>query len=269
MKMSKDKKKAPQPEAAKEEKEDSATDSAADSAADSASQAGPAEQADPTRQDKNPEQQDKDPKRQEAAQKQEAEDGGAAQKNQPGGESAARESGAKAQAAETPGPESSKTETAEPEPPAEERLQKELDKVKAQVDEYVDRWKRSMAEFDNFRKRTQKEKEQSYDRGVREAAERLLPVLDNFERALKGGVPENDAFASGVEMIYSQLQSVLTDLGVEEIEALNQPFDPTLHYAVSHVEDENYGEGIVAEVFQKGYRHKDAVIRCSMVKVAN
>lgn len=150
----------------------------------------------------------------------------------------------------------------------EEQLQAQLTQAQSKVDEYTDRWKRSMAEFDNFRKRTLKEKEQSFDRGVRDVVEKLLPVIDNFERALAGG-DESDAFVAGVAMIYKQIRSVLEDLGVEEIEAQGQLFDPNLHYAVSHVEDPEFGEGTVADVFQKGYKHKDTVIRCSMVKVAN
>ena len=150
------------------------------------------------------------------------------------------------------------------EPTAEELLEQE----KAKSAEMEDRWKRSMAEFDNFRKRTLKEKEQSFDRGAKDAVEKMLPVLDNFERALQGA-GEEDPFVQGVNMIYKQLKDALTDLGVTEIEALGQTFDPNLHYAVSHVENEELGESTIAAVFQKGYKFKDTVVRCAMVQVAN
>lgn len=147
-------------------------------------------------------------------------------------------------------------------------MQKQLDEAMSQAADYKDRLLRSMAEFDNYRKRTTKEKEQSFDRGVRDVVEKLLPVLDNFERAIAGG-DSQDAYAAGVEMIYKQMRSVLEDMGVEEIDALGKPFDPVYHYAVQHIENPELGEGVVANVFQKGYKHKDAVIRCSMVIVAN
>lgn len=164
-------------------------------------------------------------------------------------------------------------ENADEQPAAEETAEEEtadakLAEVQAQADDFKDRWMRSMAEFDNYRKRTTKEKEQSFDRGVRDVVEKLLPVIDNFERAIAGG-DSSDAYAAGVEMIYKQLKSVLADMGVEEIEALGKPFDPVYHYAVQHIENPELGEGVVANVFQKGYKHKDAVIRCSMVIVAN
>ena len=135
--------------------------------------------------------------------------------------------------------------------------------------EMEDRWKRSLAEFDNYRKRTEKEKEQSFDRGVEEACEKILPALDNFERALAGTEDSEDPFVKGMRMVEEQLEGALKDLGVTEIEALGQPFDPNLHFAVAKVDSEDAEEGTVTAVFQKGYRHKDKVIRCSMVQVAN
>ena len=159
-------------------------------------------------------------------------------------------------------------ENTEEQPAAEETADARLAEVQAQADDFKDRWMRSMAEFDNYRKRTTKEKEQSFDRGVRDVVEKMLPVIDNFERAIAGGDSSNP-YAAGVEMIYKQMKTVLADMGVEEIEALGKPFDPVYHYAVQHIENPELGESVVANVFQKGYKHKDAVIRCSMVIVAN
>ena len=150
-----------------------------------------------------------------------------------------------------------------------EELQKKLEESTAKSEEYLDRLRRTMAEFDNFRKRTQKEKEQIFDRGAKDVLEQILPVIDNFERALAGNDKKDDSFAKGVEMIYKQLLGALESLGLQEIEACGKPFDPNYHNAVTHVEDENVGENEVVEVFQKGYKYKDTVIRCSMVKVAN
>ena len=150
-----------------------------------------------------------------------------------------------------------------------EELQKKLEESTAKSEEYLDRLRRTMAEFDNFRKRTQKEKEQIFDRGAKDVVEQILPVIDNFERALMGSEDKENSFAKGVEMIYKQLIGALESLGVQEIEACGRPFDPNYHNAVTHVEDDNFGDNEVIEVFQKGYKYKDAVIRCSMVKVAN
>lgn len=139
------------------------------------------------------------------------------------------------------------------------------------VKEYMDRLQRTMAEFDNFRKRTIKEKSQMYENGAKETVEKLLPIVDNFERALSSvSAEEKDLpFTQGVEMIFKQLLGALNELGVEPIEATGQAFDPNLHHAVTHAEDENFGENTVAEEFQKGYMYKDAVLRHSMVKVVN
>ena len=145
------------------------------------------------------------------------------------------------------------------------------DKKDEQIAELTDKLKRQMAEFENFRNRTDKEKSQMYAVGAKDVIEKILPVIDNFERGLKS-IPEDQKggpVASGMEMIYKQLITVLSDLGVTPIEAVGQEFDPNLHNAVMHAEDEGLGENIVAEEFQKGYKYKDTVLRHSMVKVAN
>lgn len=148
------------------------------------------------------------------------------------------------------------------------KKKKEKDKKDQQIEELTDRLKRNMAEFDNFRKRTEKEKASMYIIGAREIVEKILPVVDNFERGL-AQAPEEDAFAEGIRMIYKQLMTTLEELGVKQIEAVGKEFDPNLHNAVMHVEDEEAGENIVVEEFQKGYTYKDFVVRHSMVKVAN
>ena len=145
------------------------------------------------------------------------------------------------------------------------------DKKDEQIAELTDKVKRQLAEFENFRNRTEKEKSQMYMVGARDVIEKLLPVVDNFERGLKS-IPEDQKdgpVASGMEMIYKQLITVLTDLGVTPIEAVGQEFDPNFHNAVMHAEDEELGEHTVSEEFQKGYKYKDAVLRHSMVKVVN
>lgn len=145
------------------------------------------------------------------------------------------------------------------------------DKKDEQIAELTDKLKRQLAEFENFRNRTEKEKSQMYTVGARDVIEKILPVVDNFERGIKA-IPEDEKegpVASGMEMIYKQLMTVLTDLGVTPIEAVGQEFDPNLHNAVMHVEKEELGENTVAEEFQKGYKYKDAVLRHSMVIVAN
>ena len=145
------------------------------------------------------------------------------------------------------------------------------DKKDEQIAELTDKLKRQLAEFENFRNRTDKEKSQMYAVGAKDVIEKILPVIDNFERGLKS-IPEDQKggpVASGMEMIYKQLITVLSDLGVTPIEAVGQEFDPNFHNAVMHAEDEGLGENIVAEEFQKGYKYKDTVLRHSMVKVAN
>lgn len=148
---------------------------------------------------------------------------------------------------------------------------KKKDKKDEKIEELTDRLARSMAEFDNFRKRTEKEKSQMYEVGAKDIIEKILPVIDNFERGL-GAVKEEekeDPFVQGMEKIYKQLITTLEGIEVKPIEAVGQPFDPNFHNAVMHVEDENLGENIVAEEFQKGYMYRDSVVRHSMVKVAN
>lgn len=145
------------------------------------------------------------------------------------------------------------------------------DKKDEQIEELTDRVKRQMAEFENFRKRTEKEKSQMYDMGAKSIVEKVLPVIDNFERGL-AAVPEDakeDPFVDGMNKIYKQMIGVLEEAGVKAIEATGKEFDPDFHNAVMHVEDESLGENIVAEELQKGYMYRDTVVRHSMVKVAN
>lgn len=145
------------------------------------------------------------------------------------------------------------------------------DKKDEKIEELTDRLTRQMAEFDNFRKRTEKEKSQMYEIGAKDIIDKILPVVDNFERGLNGVKEEekNDPFIQGMEMVYKQLMTTLEGVGVKPIEAVGQEFNPDFHNAVMHVEDENFGENIVAEEFQKGYMYRDSVVRHSMVKVAN
>lgn len=142
------------------------------------------------------------------------------------------------------------------------------DKKDELIEEMTDRLQRQMAEFENFRRRSEKEKSGMYDMGVRDAAEKLLPVIDNFERGL-ASAEEGDAFAEGMKMIYKQLMTMLADLGVEPMDAVGKEFDPNLHNAVMHIDDDSLGENTVAEELQKGYLYKGHVVRHSMVKVAN
>lgn len=145
---------------------------------------------------------------------------------------------------------------------------KEKEKYEQQIEDLTDRLKRSMAEFDNFRKRTDKEKASMYIIGAKDIVEKMLPVVDNFERGL-AQAPEEDPFADGMKMIYKQLMATLDELGVKAIEAEGKEFDPNFHNAVMHVDDESVGDNIVVEELQKGYTYKDFVVRHSMVKVAN
>ena len=150
-------------------------------------------------------------------------------------------------------------------------FKKKKDKKDEQIEELTDKVKRQMAEFDNFRKRTEKEKSQMYDMGAKTIVEKILPVIDNFERGL-AAVPEDnkeDAFVVGMDKIYRQMPTVLEEAGVKPIEAVGAEFDPNFHNAVMHVEDETLGENVVAEELQKGYMYRDTVVRHSMVKVAN
>lgn len=145
-------------------------------------------------------------------------------------------------------------------------------KLEQQAAENLDKYQRSLAEFDNFRKRTSREKAAMYDDGVRDTIEKLLMVVDNLERAVaaqEGKAEESDSFFKGVQMTLKQFQEVLHGLGVEEIKAQGEQFDPNFHAAVAHEDDENYGENEIILEMLKGYKYKDKVIRHSMVKVAN
>jgi len=149
-------------------------------------------------------------------------------------------------------------------------FKKKKDKKDEKIEELTDTVKRQMAEFDNFRKRTEKEKSQMFDLGAKSVIEKILPVADNFERGLEAaGEDSEDPFAQGMQKIYKQLQQTLESLGVTPIEAVGQPFDPQFHNAVMHCEDENAGENEVVQELQKGYMYHDSVVRHSMVKVAN
>ena len=159
-------------------------------------------------------------------------------------------------------------ETSEKEEKASE---KKKDPKDEKIDELNDKLKRSMAEFDNYRKRTDKEKSAMYEIGAKDVIEKILPIVDNFERGLNS-IPEDakgSAFADAMEKIYKQFVKTLDDMGVKPIEAVGKPFDPNFHNAVMHVEDENLGENVVAVELQKGYTYKDSIVRHSMVQVAN
>ena len=173
--------------------------------------------------------------------------------------------------------EAEETEASEEETEGEEPKKKGLfgkkkkDKRDTQIEELTDRVQRQMAEFDNFRKRSEKEKAAMFEVGAKSVVEKILPVIDNFERGL-GGVPEDrkeDPFIQGMEKVYKQMLTTLENIGVQPIEAVGKEFDPNFHNAVMHVEDEEVGENIVVEEFQKGYTYRDSVVRYSMVKVAN
>jgi len=148
---------------------------------------------------------------------------------------------------------------------------KEKEKLKEQVAELNDKVVRQMAEFENFRKRTEKEKEAMFETGAKSVLEKLLPVVDNFERGIAVLSEEESStpFAEGIQKVYRQLMDELTKLDVKPIEAVGQEFDPNLHNAVMHVDDESVGENMVVEELQKGYTYRENVIRHSMVKVAN
>lgn len=149
-----------------------------------------------------------------------------------------------------------------------DKKDKQIEDLTAQLD---DLRKRNLAEFENFRKRTEKEKSTMFDMGAKSVLEKLLPIIDNFERGFAGLSEEqmSDPFVSGMDMVYKQLVKALADMSVEPIEAVGKPFDPNLHNAVMHVEDENLGENTVAQEFQKGYLYHGSVVRHSMVQVAN
>jgi len=148
---------------------------------------------------------------------------------------------------------------------------KKKDSKDEQIAELNDKLIRSMAEFDNFRKRSEKEKTQMFEIGAKDIVERILPVVDNFERGLMAVSEEdkNNSFVQGIEQIYKQLMTALESAGVKPIEAVGKEFNPDYHNAVMHTEDDSMGENIVAEELQKGYMYKDSVVRHSMVKVVN
>ena len=152
------------------------------------------------------------------------------------------------------------------------KYEKEIEELGQKLAEAQDRFQRTLAEFDNFRKRTMKEKASMYDDGARDTIEKLLPLFDNLERAIssvEGKVDDEDPLLKGVKMTDKQLKEILASMGVEEIKALGEKFDPNLHAAVAHVDDENYGENEVIIDMLKGYKYKDKVLRHSMVQVAN
>jgi molecular chaperone GrpE len=154
-----------------------------------------------------------------------------------------------------------------------EKLKKQLEVKSKQCDEYFGMLQRTAAEYDNFRKRTAREKEVLYSEALSDVIAAFLPVIDNIERAL-GACSQNDeedeqSIKEGINLIYRQINDILKKLGVEEIKSIGEGFDPKVHDAVMHVEDESYEDGVVVEEFQKGYIYKDKVIRHSVVKVAN
>ena len=191
--------------------------------------------------------------------------------------SEAEETETETEAAES-GEQAEETEESEAEDgqeaPADEKkgfFKKKKDKKDEQIEELNDKLKRQMAEFDNFRKRTEKEKTQMYDMGAKSIIEKILPVIDNFERGL-AAVPEEqreDAFVVGMDKVYRQMLTELDASGVKPIEAVGQEFVPNFHNAVMQVESEEYDSGVVAQELQKGYMYKDSVVRHSMVAVVS
>ena len=143
------------------------------------------------------------------------------------------------------------------------------DKKDEQIEQLTDQVKRQMAEFENFRRRTDQEKSKMFETGAKSIVEKILPVVDSFERGLATVEEGADPFSDGMLMIMKQLQTALTEAGVTPIEAVGQEFNPDFHNAVMHIDDEEVGENIVVEEFQKGYMYRDTVVRHSMVKVAN
>ena len=150
-------------------------------------------------------------------------------------------------------------------------LEDQIKAKDAEIADWKDKYQRLMAEFENARKRMSKESVQRYDMGAMGVLEKLLPVIDNFERGLESVAEEDkdSAFVKGIQQIYKQLMAVMEDLGVTPMDAEGKEFDANLHNAVMHVEDEEQGENVVVEELQKGYMYKENVLRHSMVKVAN
>ena len=153
----------------------------------------------------------------------------------------------------------------------EEEATEEKDPRDQKIEELTDKYQRLMAEFENARKRMMKESIQKYDLGAKDVLEKLLPVVDNFERGLAAVADDEkeSPFVQGVEAIYKQLMTTLEGIGVSPMNAEGKDFDPEFHNAVMHVEDDAFGENVVAEELQKGYMYKETVLRHSMVKVAN
>lgn len=154
---------------------------------------------------------------------------------------------------------------------AKEKKKKRKDKKDEKIEELNDRLLRNMAEFENFRNRSEKEKSLMFEIGAKSVVEKILPVVDNFERGL-GAVAEEEkenAFVKGMEAVYKQFSTVLEEIGVVPIEAVGKEFDPNLHNAVMHDEDDSMEANIISEEFQKGYMYRDSVVRHSMVKVVN
>ena len=162
-------------------------------------------------------------------------------------------------------------ESAEEKPKKEGFFKKKKDKKDEQIEELNDRVKRQMAEFDNFRKRSEKEKAMMFDMGAKNVIEKILPVVDNFERGFTTveDADKDDAFVQGMQQVYKQLMTELEAIGVTPIEAVGQEFNPDFHNAVMQVESEEYDSGIIAQEFMKGYMYKDSVVRHSMVGVVN
>ena len=154
------------------------------------------------------------------------------------------------------------------EPADDDSSEKEIEKLKAKLAEEDEKYKRLDAEYYNYRMRSIKEKQDAASEASAKTVGEILAVIDNFERALAAETSD-ETYKKGVEMIYREFTDILKKLGVEEIEALNAPFDPNVHHAVNQIEDENFGENTVCQVYQKGYRLGSKVIRCAMVVVAN
>lgn len=179
------------------------------------------------------------------------------------------ESGLHEAAEESEDPEALTEDTADAEAgDGEAEPAEEPDAAEKALQEANDKYMRLFAEFDNFRKRTAKEKSETYQDAVAKTVLELLPAVDSFERAMESPCTD-EAYRSGMEKIYQQMTSILSKLGIEEIPALNEPFDPKVHNAIRQIEDENFGESTVCEVYQKGYRLGDRIVRCAMVSVAN
>jgi molecular chaperone GrpE len=214
----------------------------------------------------------------EAAEDAEAEKTAAEPETDDGACAAEPETGAEETAAEPESEAEAAAKAAAAAAAAEEAAEKKEDGKKEkkdpkdqQIEDLKDQVRRNLAEFDNYRKRTDREKAAMFDMGAKNVLEKLLPVIDNFERGLDNvpDDPEAKAFADGMEMIYRQLLKNLEGAGVTPMDCLGKPFDPNYHNAVMHVEDETAGENTIVEVFQKGYMYRDTVLRFSMVKVAN